>query len=614
MDHNRTADSRTADSRTADSRTADSRTADSRTAADAPELTFADAPRMELDQLLEQLVDRAQEVIGVQGRLRGLLRANRTIITDLAPAAVLHRIAEAAREVVGARYAALGVLDGRGGLAEFVHVGMPPETAAAIGHLPEGKGLLGALIEDPHPIRLDDLTADPRGSGFPARHPPMTTFLGVPIRIRDEVFGNLYLTESTHGGFTAEDEELARSLAATAAVVIDNARQFETTHRRGEWLGATAEITRRMLEPGGAPPLREIAEHAHRLAGADLVAVLLPDAERRTLRVATAVGGPTTSRPAAELVGHTSRIGASLCSHVLSTGEPLRLADAHDHPGLPPAMLEDAIDIGPVLVVPMAGIAQTTGVLAVARLRGRVPFREEDLRMAAGFATQAALALELADARAEAERSAMLDERERIAADLHDHVIQRLFASGLSLQGIAARLDPANAARLRAVVSDLDDTIAQIRTSIFGIRRRADDSDDGLRSGVLGVVTDAASALGHTPQLRFSGPVDTLLGSLEAGDRAELVDDLCAVARESLANVAKHARASTVEVDLVAGDGELALVVRDDGVGLGPGGRRSGLANLRRRAERRGGRMTLTAVEPHGTRVDWTVPIDPSRN
>jgi len=572
-----------------------------------PELTFPDAPRMELDQLLVQLVDRAQEVIGVQGRLRGLLRANQTIISDLAPGAVLHRIADAARDVVGARYAALGVLDGRGGLAEFVHVGMPPGVAEAIGHLPEGKGLLGALIEDPHPIRIDDLATDPRGSGFPAGHPPMAGFLGVPIRIRDEVFGNLYLTESIHGGFTAEDEELACSLAATAAVVIDNARQLDSSRRRGEWLGATAEVTRRMLDPGGAPPLQEIAEHAHRLADADLVAVLLTDPERRSLHVATAVGAPGIA--AAELVGHVSQVGTSLCAHVLTTGSPLRLADAHDHPGLPPAVLAEAIDLGPVLVVPLTGTAQTTGVLAVARLSGRVAFREEDLQVAAGFANQAALALELADARAEAERSAMLDERERIAADLHDHVIQRVFAAGLTLQSVAARLDPADADRVRAVVGDLDDTIAQIRTSIFAIHRVRDDAAVGLRSEVLDVVAAAGSALGHMPQLRFSGPIDTVLGGLDPTDRAHLVDDLCAVARESLANVARHAHADHVEIDLIADGAELTLVVGDDGVGLGPGGRRSGLANLRRRAERRGGRMTLSGVEPHGTRVSWSVPI-----
>ncbi|MCW0212135.1 MAG: GAF domain-containing protein [Pseudonocardia sp.] len=579
------------------------------TATEQPELTFPDAPRMDLDQLLAQLVDRAHEVIGAQGRLRGLLRANRMIIADMAPAAVLHRIAEAARDVVGARYAALGVLDGRGGLAEFVHVGMPPETAAGIGHLPEGKGLLGALIEDPHPIRLDDLAADPRSSGFPPGHPPMTGFLGVPIRIRDTVFGNLYLTDSERGGFTAEDEELARSLAATAAVVIDNARQFEATRRRGEWLGAIAEVTRLMLDPAGGPPLREIAEHAHRLADADLVAVLLPDREGRILRVATAVGGPATAERAAELVGHVSPTDASLCAHVLTSGTPLRLADAHDHPGLPPALLAEAIDIGPVLVVPLTGTARATGVLAVARLSGRVAFREEDLRMAAGFATQAALALELAEARAEGERSAMLDERERIAADLHDHVIQRLFASGLALQGLAGRLDPANADRVRAVVGDLDDTIARIRTSIFAIQRGRDDTAEGLRSEVLDVVTGSAVALGHTPQLRISGPVDTVLSGLGPAARSDLADDVCAVARESLANVAKHAHAHRVEVDLVVdGQGELSLVIRDDGVGLGPAGRRSGLANLRRRAERRGGRLTITTVEPHGTRLQWTVP------
>ncbi|GAY07363.1 GAF domain-containing protein [Pseudonocardia sp. N23] len=577
-----------------------------------PELTFPDAPRMELDHLLAQLVDRAQELMGVQGRLRGLMRAHRTIIAELGPAEVLHRIADAARDVVGARYAALGVLDGRGGLAEFVHVGMPSEDVAAIGHLPEGKGLLGAVIEDPRPIRIDDLAADPRGSGFPAGHPPMTTFLGVPVRTRDEVFGNLYLTESVRGRFTAEDEELARYFAATAAIMIDNARRFETARRRGDWLGATTDVTRRMLDPAGGAPLQEVTEHAHRLADADLVALMVPDRDRRALRVTTAAGVPAAR--AAELVGTVSPVGTSLCAHVLTTGEPVRLADAHDHPGLPPAMLADAIDIGPVLVVPLTGAERTTGVLAVARLSGRVPFHVDDLRMAAGFANQAALALELADARAEAERSAVLDERERIATDLHDGVVQRLFATGLALQAVTARLDPSDAHLVRRVVEDLDDTIAWIRTSVFDIDRLSGGAADGPRSRVLDVVTDATVALGLTPVVRFSGPVDTVVAGLGATERAQLVDDVCAVARECLTNAAKHADASEVRVDLVADGSVLTLVVRDDGVGFAAGGRRSGVANLRRRAERRGGRMTLTAVEPHGTRVEWSVPVGSSPN
>ena len=163
-------------------------------------LRFPDQPRLELDQLLAQLVDRAQEVMATQGRLRGLLAADQLIVADLALPAVLRHIAEAARELIGARYAALGVIGPDGGLSEFIHVGMPQEAVQTIGHLPEGKGVLGALIEDPQPIRLANIADDPRSSGFPPAHPPMTSFLGVPIRVRNEIFGNLYLTESARGG------------------------------------------------------------------------------------------------------------------------------------------------------------------------------------------------------------------------------------------------------------------------------------------------------------------------------------------------------------------------------------------------------------------------------
>ena len=224
------------------------------TTGDAGALTFPDLPRLELDQLLGQVVERAQEVLGTQGRLRGLLRATQVITGDLALPVVLHRIAEAARELVGARYAALGVIGPDGDLVEFVHVGMPADVVAEIGPLPQGKGLLGVLIEDPQPIRLGRIGDDPRSSGFPPGHPPMASFLGVPIRIRDEVFGNLYLTDSTRGQFSAEDAELATALAATAAAAIDNARLYQAARSRGEWLQATAAITRQLLSPD--PPTR----------------------------------------------------------------------------------------------------------------------------------------------------------------------------------------------------------------------------------------------------------------------------------------------------------------------------------------------------------------------
>lgn len=451
------------------------------TAGPVPALTFPDVPRMELDELLAQLVERAQEVMGTQGRLRGLLGAIQSIIGEPELPTVLHRVAASARDLVEARYAALGVLDGHGGLAEFVHVGMPDAAVAAVGHLPQGKGLLGALIDDPHPVRLDDLARHPRSVGFPPGHPPMGSFLGVPIRIRDEVFGNLYLTGSDRGGFSAEDEQLAVALAATAAVVIENARHYDAVRRQGQWLAATAEVTRQMLAATTDPgPLQTIAEHAFELADADLVAVFLPeDRERQVLRVVTAIGSRHTTAQAAGLVGRRSPLGTSLCAYVFDTGQPLGLTDARNHPGLPPAVLADAIDIGPVLVAPLTGSDRTRGVLALARTAGRHPFQPEDLQLAAAFANQASIALEVSEARLERERSALLDERDRIAADLHERVVQRLFGAGLTLHGVASRsADKAVADGVAAVVHELDDAITELRTSIFGFRRTTDPAEE----------------------------------------------------------------------------------------------------------------------------------------
>jgi signal transduction histidine kinase len=568
-------------------------------------LTFPDLPRLELDQLLGQLVERAQEVMATQGRLRGLLRANQAVIGNLALPVVLRRIAEAARELVGARYAALGVISPAGGLAEFVHAGMPAEVVERVGHLPQGKGLLGALIEDPHPIRLARIPDDPRSSGFPPGHPPMESFLGVPIRVRDEVFGNLYLAESTRGGFTAEDEQLATALAATAAVAIENSRLYETARMRGEWLQASAAIARQLLTADtdvsgeAARPLQLIGERTREIARADFVTVLLPVAQDRgreveELRVDVAVGAG-----AGELLGRRVPREGSLSGRAFTTGEALRVTQP-DEVGLA-SIATGQLDVGPVLVVPLLGSSRVHGVLSVARLRGRPALTADDVDMAAGFANQAAVAIELAEARAEQQRAAMLDDRERIAADLHDHVIQRLFAAGLSLQALAASLGPGRAMdRVLGVVADLDHTISQIRTSIFQLHQPPETSPRGLRARLLDVAAQEAPALGFEPAVRFSGLLDTLPD--------DLADDLVAVLREALSNIARHARARTAEVDLTAGTQRITLEVHDDGLGMGPTTRRSGLANLRRRAEHRGGTLRVTARHPTGTCLTWTVP------
>jgi signal transduction histidine kinase len=579
---------------------------------DPADLTFPDLPRLELDALLGQMVERAQEVIVTQGRLRGLLRANQMVTGDLTLPVLLRRIVGAARDLVGARYAALGVIAADRHLAEFVHVGMPPDLIELIGQLPQGKGVLGALIDDPKPIRLRALGDDERSSGFPRGHPPMGTFLGVPIRVRNEVFGNLYLTESTKGEFTAEDEELATALAATAGVAIENSRLYEAARARHDWLRASAGITRQLLGTefggaegvdGGTEPstsidaLRLIAESCREIAKADLVTVVLPTSAANELRVEIAVGIPGTE----DLTGTTLPLDGSLSGQVFTSGEPARMSFPEEQSNIVP--VTGGLDVGPVLLMPLRGSRRIHGVLTAARLRGAVGFSAEDLDMAVGFANQASVAIELAEARAEQQRAAMLDERDRIAADLHDHVIQRLFATGLSLQSVAATLEPGKArTRVLSSITDLDDTISQIRTSIFQLRQVTRSEQSGVRARVLDVVSELTPALGFEPAVRFSGVFEDVLPDA-------VVEDLLAVLREALSNVARHARARSTTVTATTTPGRLTLQVNDDGAGIGPTTRRSGLANLARRAEHHGGTLTVAPNTPTGTQLTWTVPL-----
>jgi signal transduction histidine kinase len=562
-------------------------------------LSYPDIPRLELDQLLTQLVDRAQEVIAAQGRLRGLLQANHLITGHLALPSVLRGIVEAARDLIGARYAALGIIAPTGGLAEFVHSGMPEDAVTLIGHLPEGKGLLGALIEDPNPIRLRRIADDARSSGFPDHHPPMESFLGVPIRIGSEVYGNLYLSESTRGEFSAEDEALAGALAATAAAAIENARLYQAARARGEWMQASAAIMRQLLSPesGAADPLVTIAERSREIADADIVTVVRPPGsdERSGLRVEVAVG-----RRASLVLGLEVPEDGSLAGRVFATGEPLGLSQPGES-GLRAVSVGD-LEIGPVMALPLRGSAGVLGVLTVARNQGRQGFGAEDLEMASGFANQAAIAIELAAARADLQRAEMLEDRERIAADLHDHVIQRLFASGLTLQGVMTGMAPGRARdRVMGTVEDLDTTIRQIRTSIFHLQQAPSAARAGVRARLLDVATEAGASLGFDPAVRFSGVIDTLPDGL--------ADDAAAVLREALSNVARHARATSVEVDVTRDDHQLTLAVRDNGTGMADTPRRSGLANLAQRAERHGGTCTAGTADPKGTLLTWRIPV-----
>jgi len=556
------------------------------------------APSLDLDQLLAQLVDRARDVMATRDRLRALLKANRVIVGDLALPVVLRRIVEAACELVSAKYGALGVIGPAGGLEQFIHVGIDDATVARIGPLPEGKGLLGALITDPHPIRLHNIADDPRSVGFPPEHPQMTSFIGVPIRVRDEIFGNLYLSESSSGEFSAEDEELVSALAASAGVAIENARLYGESRRRQDWLQASTDVTRVLLSMEGEEPLQLIARKIRELGDADVVTVVLPtpDGERLMVEVATGVG-------ADQLVGITYDAQNTLGDLAIATGRPVLIGDASENPQYM-IHLSQVAPIGPVMVLPLVASQGVRGALAVGRLHGRHRFSESDMDIATTFANHAAVALELADARAHQQRMALLEDRDRIARDLHDHVIQRLFAAGLSAQSVASGLGGSvHAERLARIVGDLDETISQIRTSIFQLRGPLVPDSSSARGDLLSVADEISELLGFTPQVRFEGPIDSIV-------LPSILDELIAVLREALTNVARHAQATEAIVTLAVDDKDLVLEVSDDGTGIGAAERRSGLANLQSRAENRGGSLTLSPPEIEGTRLTWKIPLE----
>ncbi len=530
-------------------------------------------------------------------RLERLVDANRAIVGELSLPMVLQRIVAAARDLVGARYAALGVIGHDGLLQEFIHLGMDADTITRIGDLPRGLGVLGALIADPLPIRLPVIRHDPRSSGFPPGHPPMETFLGVPIRSRNAVYGNLYLTGRTGGEFTAEDEHLVLALAATAGIAIENARLYEESARREQWLQASAEISGVLLSPGGErDPLQLILNRIKELADADVATLVVPVDDPGLLRVAVATGDGE-----AELRGMEYPMRDTLVALAMDTGRGVRVGALERQQGYT-VHLSQVVDVGPVMAVPLVGDAGPHGAIMLGRRSGRRNFTTADRDLAEVFANQAALNRELVEARANQQRLAVLEDRDRIARDLHDHVIQRLFAAGLSAQSLAVTADDSAArARLDRLVSDLDDTIGQIRTSIFHLQA-GEARDPGLRAAVLAVAAQVAPVLGFAPAVRFTGPVDTLV-------HGTVIGEIEAVSREGLTNVAKHAQASQVNVEVSADRGWLSVRISDDGVGMRQPARSSGLENLRQRAEGRGGSLTIEARPSGGTLLTWTIPI-----
>jgi signal transduction histidine kinase len=550
--------------------------------------------RIRLDELLQEMLDRVGDVVNSRERLRALLDAVVGIAADLDLRSTLQRIVAAACDLVGARYGALGVVGPDKLLAEFITHGIDPADHAGIGDLPRGRGVLGLLIDDPRPVRMPDITAHPQSYGFPPDHPPMHSFLGVPVRIRDRVFGNLYLAEKrTAAAFTEDDEEIVTALAAAAGVAIENARLYAVAHRRERWLAAAAEITGVLLgEVRRTDALALVARRAREVAGAALALVLLYDEEsaRFTVEVADAAGDVPEGLPGAVLPAtETSFAGAVTGDRHLALDN---LAEAAPWPG--------AVTTGPAVVSPLATDDTLHGLLLVAYPAGYDRHTDEDTPLLASFAGQAALAMERARAQEERELLVVLEDRERIARDLHDVVIQRLFATGLHLQSavpLASRSDLGG--RINAAVDELDSTIRDIRRAIFELRGPAGGS---LRTQVREAVDRAAEGLGFRPRVDLVGPVDSAVPE-------QVRADLLAALQEALSNAVRHAHATRLSVRLRVEGSTVELTVTDDGVGTDPAAARGGLVNLRERAERRGGAFAVEPAEPTGTTLRWSVPL-----
>ncbi|HWU32750.1 MAG TPA: GAF domain-containing protein [Marmoricola sp.] len=559
----------------------------------------APLPSQPLDALLQEVLSRVQGILDDQERWRLLLNAVVTLAADLSLDELMRRIVRVAADLSGARYAALGVLDedSPDRLRLFVTHGLDEATVAEIGPLPTGHGLLGLIIERPEPLRLHDIAAHPASYGFPPHHPPMTSFLGVPVRTRGQVFGNLYLTDKAGGDdFTEQDEAIVVALAAAAGVAVENARLHQEAHRRESWLTATAEITA-VLARSQRPPdaLQAIADRARALSRADVAWMLAGEDEL----VLEAVSGATAD-PArvAQLDLH-----GSLAHSVAASGESVTIDDFSTDP----RVLNLAADLewpalGPVLMVPLRTRSGTIGVLALGWTQANRGLRNElDPALPRMFAEQTALAFEVARSRRDEQRLALFEDRDRIARDLHDVVIQRLFAAGLSLQaGVRGELGPAGQTRVDNIVDELDATIREIRGTIFALSTMERPGSD-VQTEIMSIVERATPALTFRPTVRLDGPLRTAVSPAVA-------PDLLAVLAELLSNTAKHAHATKVDIAISVGS-DLELSVTDDGIGLGADIRRSGLENLRERAERWNGRLQIDSSGGSGTAVRWTVPL-----
>ncbi|UVJ41262.1 GAF domain-containing sensor histidine kinase [Arthrobacter sp. CJ23] len=550
-----------------------------------------------IEELLKDFLARAGELLHAQEHMRGLLEAVVAVAEDLSLEAVLDRVVNSACRLLHARYGALGVVGDGKSLSHFITVGIDDDLAHRIGPLPTGHGVLGLLITEPAPLRLHDLSQHPNAHGFPEHHPPMKSFLGVPIRVRDVVFGNLYLTEKEGGeDFTPEDEDLAVALAAAAGVAIENARLYEDARRRASWLEACMDVTGRVLgdEQGVGPEqvaLDVVADRALKESAAQLALILVPDSGVGSYSVAGAAG-----EDAADFMGRTLPMDSARIRAVADTGTPASVDEAAAVLGA-----VDGLSLGRLLAIDMSAQGAHHGLLILVRAPGKGPFPRTDVDMGAVFGSHVALALELDRIHRLREQLVVFTDRDRIARDLHDVVIQRLFAAGLSIQSLRRFTTGESAlSRIDAVTQELDETIRDLRNTIYSLS--ADSSGPELLSSrILQTVRNVSRALPFAPHLALTGQIDSITDDTTT-------KHLLAVISEALSNAARHSGAQAIEVSVAVTDGTLILTVEDNGRGFTDPPRGNGLANMEHRATELSGSWTITSTPGQGTKLVWSVP------
>jgi signal transduction histidine kinase len=537
-------------------------------------------------------------------RLRLLVDAGIALSSELSLDALLQRTVETAAELTGARYAALGVIDKTGqALERFLTTGIDPETHAAIGDLPRGRGILGVLIRDATPLRLHEIADDPRSVGFPPNHPPMTSFLGVPIVLRGVAYGNLYLTEKAGGrDFTDEDQELVQLVAAQAAVAIENARLYESSTRWLRQLETLNEIGNALASELELEPLLAlVARRLQELVDARLVLIALPDGE--TLRVAAAEGERSYG-----VVGMELEFGGSKAGRVLERGRSERIDSVLDDPEIDQRATR-RLGVHSALFVPLVVRGHTIGVVIAHDKQGPTPaFSEDDLRLAESLAARAAIAVDLSErVSRDAVRRALEAqelERARLARELHDETGQALTSILLGLKPLEQAAESTEArdavASLRELVVS---TLRDVRRLAVELRPTALD-DFGL--------VPAVERLADTFREQSGLQVDfeAQLGDVRLSTDAETT--LYRVIQEALTNVAKHAEARRVSILLQRKGGGVVAVIEDDGSGFDPASTRAdalGLAGMRERVALSGGRLQLESASGAGTTLVAEVPF-----